>query len=291
MEDILVKGTIEGVRIYALCTTQLVQELNVIHACSPLAIAALGRAASGALLMAATMKNDERITLRFSGDGPLGEVVADAKGNCVRGYVDNPEVCLPVKKGKLDVGGGIGAGNIIVTRYLTNAEPFNGYCELVNGEIAADLTNYLYKSEQIPSSVALGVLVGSDGEVKAAGGYFIQAMPDSDDSVLAQLENTIITLPYVTELLEAGNTPEEIIARIGQGLKVHINEKIPVKLQCTCTREKVKDMLAALPTKDLQEIGQDEIIEVNCHFCNKSYKFKNTELQAMEKEKTYKSLD
>lgn len=285
MEDILVKGTIEGVRIYALCTTQLVQELNLIHKCSPLAIAALGRTASGALLMAATMKNDERITLRFSGDGPLGEVVADAKGNGVRGYVDNPQVCLPAKKGKLDVGGGIGAGNIIVTRYLDNAEPFNGYCALVNGEIAADLTNYLYKSEQTPSSVALGVLVGIDGRVKAAGGYFLQAMPDAADSVLAQLESTITTLPYVTELLEAGNTPEEIIARIGQGLKVKINEKITVKLQCSCSREKVKNMLAALPKEDLQSLEQDEVIEVNCHFCNKSYKFKNTELKIMQKEK------
>lgn len=291
MEDILVKGTIEGVRIYALCTTKLVEELNVIHACSPLAIAALGRAVSGALLMAATMKDNERITLRFSGDGPLGEVVADAKGNCVRGYVDHPQVCLPVKAGKLDVGGGVGAGNIIVTRYLAKAAPFNGYCQLVNGEIATDLTNYLYTSEQTPSSVALGVLVGTDGKVKAAGGYFIQAMPDTDDKVLEELENTIVTLPYVTELLTAGITPEEIIEKIGRGLKVNINEKIAVKQQCSCSREKVEGMLAALPDKDLQEIELDEVTEVNCHFCNKSYKFKNTEIQAMKREKINNFLD
>ncbi len=283
MKNILVKGTVEGVRIYALCTTELVQELNLIHGCSHLAIAALGRAVSGALLMAATMKDDERITLRFSGDGPLGEVVADAKGNCVRGYVDHPQVCLPIKNGKLDVGGGVGKGNIIVTRYLHNAEPFNGYCELVNGEIATDLTNYLYTSEQIPTSVALGVLVNPEGTVIAAGGYFIQAMPDADDEVLKQLENNIVTLPYVTELLNAGNTPEKIIKKIGKGFKVNINESLPVKLQCTCTREKVAGMLAALSANDLEEMKHDDVTEVHCHFCNKSYKFTKAELNAMKK--------
>jgi len=283
MENVLVKGTIEGVRIYALRTTALVQELNVIHCCSHLAIAALGRAVSGALLMAATMKDDERITLRFSGDGPLGEVVADAKGNCVRGYVDHPQVCLPIKNGKLDVGGGVGQGNIIVTRYLHNAEPFNGYCELVNGEIATDLTNYLYKSEQIPTSVALGVLVNPEGTVIAAGGYFLQAMPDADDEVLKQLENNIVALPYVTELLHTGNTPEEIIKNIGKGFMVNINETLPIKLQCTCSREKVAGMLAALPYKDLEEMKKDDITEVHCHFCNKSYKFTKAELNVMKK--------
>jgi len=291
MKNVLVKGTIEGVRIYALRTTALVQELNTIHHCSHLAIAALGRAVTGALLIAATMKDNERITLRFSGDGPLGEVVADAKGNCVRGYVNNPQVCLPLKNGKLDVGAGVGKGNIIVTRYLDNAEPFNGYCELVNGEIAADLTNYLYTSEQIPTSVALGVLVNPEGMVIAAGGYFIQAMPDADDKVLEQLENNIVTLPYVTELLSAGNNPEEIIQKIGKDFKVNINETLPVKLQCTCSRKKVEDMLAALPNKDLAEMKHDAITEVHCHFCNTSYKFTNTELETIKKQKTDNSLD
>ena len=176
-DNILVKGTIDGVRIYALRTTSIVEELNKIHNCSPLAIAALGRTVSGALLLAATMKDEERVTIRIKGDGPLGEIVADAKGNTVRGYIDNPEVMLPPKNGKLDVGAGVGQGNIVVTRFLTNAEPFNGYCELVNGEIATDLTNYLFTSEQTPASVALGVLVDKDGSVIDAGGYFIQAMP------------------------------------------------------------------------------------------------------------------
>ena len=188
MKDILTKGTAEGVRIYALCTTNLVQEAAIRHHTSHLASAALGRAMNGALLLAATMKDNERIALRLKGDGPIGEVVADAEGTHVRGYVGDPDVYLPQKHGKLDVGGAIGAGNIIVTRYLQNAEPFTGYAELVDGEIASDLTNYLYTSEQTPSSVALGVLVNKEGQVIASGGYFIQAMPGCAEETLAQLE-------------------------------------------------------------------------------------------------------
>ena len=169
MKDILTKGTAEGVRIYALCTTNLVQEAATRHHTSHLASAALGRAMNGALLLAATMKDNERIALRLKGDGPIGEVVADAEGTHVRGYVGDPDVFLPLKNGKLDVGGAIGAGNIIVTRYLQNAEPFTGYAELVDGEIASDLTNYLYTSEQTPSSVALGVLVNKEGRVLYSG--------------------------------------------------------------------------------------------------------------------------
>ena len=281
-ENILVKGTVDGVRIYAIRTTAIVEELNKIHNCSPLAIAALGRTVSGALMLAATMKDNERITIRIKGDGPLGEIVADAKGNTVRGYVDNPNVMLPPKNGKLDVGGGVGSGNIIVTRYLTNAEPFNGYCELVNGEIATDLTNYLFTSEQTPASVALGVLVNKDATVAAAGGYFIQAMPGATDEVLKKLEDNVVALPYVTELLGAGFTPEEIIKKVGEGLDVSIKETIPVELKCTCSREKVLEMLAALSEKDREEIGQDDKTEVHCHFCNKSYLFPKSEILGLK---------
>ena len=135
----------------------------------------------------------------------------------MRGYVGDPDVFLPLKNGKLDVGGAIGAGNIIVTRYLQNAEPFTGYAELVDGEIASDLTNYLYTSEQTPSSVALGVLVNKEGQVIASGGYFIQAMPGCAEETLAQLEENISLTPYVTQLLELGYTPEKMIETIARG--------------------------------------------------------------------------
>lgn len=283
MKDILTKGTAEGVRIYALCTTNLVQEAATRHHTSHLAIAALGRAMNGALLLAATMKDNERIALRLKGDGPIGEVVADAEGTHVRGYVGDPDVFLPLKNGKLDVGGAIGAGNIIVTRYLQNAEPFTGYAELVDGEIASDLTNYLYTSEQTPSSVALGVLVNKEGQVIASGGYFIQAMPGCAEETLAQLEENISLTPYVTQLLELGYTPEKMIETIARGLDVTIQESIELSYKCRCSREKILGALATLGQEDISAMSQDEETEVHCQFCNETYKFSGEEIARLLK--------
>ena len=283
MKDILTKGTAEGVRIYALCTTNLVQEAAIRHHTSHLASAALGRAMNGALLLAATMKDNERIALRLKGDGPIGEVVADAEGTHVRGYVGDPDVFLPLKNGKLDVGGAIGAGNIIVTRYLQNSEPFTGYAELIDGEIASDLTNYLYTSEQTPSSVALGVLVNKEGQVIAAGGYFIQAMPGCAEETLAQLEENISLTPYVTQLLELGYTPEKMIETIARGLDVTIQESIELSYKCRCSREKILGALATLGQEDISAMSQDEETEVHCQFCNETYKFSGEEIARLLK--------
>lgn len=278
MQDYLTKATVEGVRIYALRTTELVRKVAKMHNCSHVASAALGRAMTGALLLAATMKDGERINIRLSGDGPLGEVIADAEGNFVRGYVQHPDIFLPLKNGKLDVGGAVGQGKIIVTRYLQNAEPFTGFCELKNGEIADDLTYYLYKSEQIPASVALGVLVAPDGDVLAAGGFFIQAMPGAEDKVLEQLEKNVMRTPYVTQLLEIGYTPEKIIEILGRDLQVNIKENIPVGFRCRCSREKIMNALASLDKKALQEMAEDEITEAHCDFCNTTYQFSKAEM-------------
>ena len=283
MKDILTKGTAEGVRIYALCTTNLVQEAATRHHTSHLASAALGRAMNGALLLAATMKDNERIALRLKGDGPIGEVVADAEGTHVRGYVGDPDVFLPLKNGKLDVGGAIGSGNIIVTRYLQNAEPFTGYAELVDGEIASDLTNYLYTSEQTPSSVALGVLVNKEGQVIASGGYFIQAMPGCAEETLAQLEENISLTPYVTQLLELGYTPEKMIETIARGLDVTIQESIELSYKCRSSREKILGALATLGQEDISAMSQDEETEVHCQFCNETYKFSGEEIARLLK--------
>ena len=283
MKDILTKGTAEGVRIYALCTTNLVQEAATRHHTSHLASAALGRAMNGALLLAATMKDNERIALLLKGDGPIGEVVADAEGTHVRGYVGDPDVFLPLKNGKLDVGGAIGAGNIIVTRYLQNAEPFTGYAELVDGEIASDLTNYLYTSEQTPSSVALGVLVNKEGQVIASGGYFIQGMPGCAEETLAQLEENISLTPYVTQLLELGYTPEKMIETIARGLDVTIQESIELSYKCRCSREKILGALATLGQEDISAMSQDEETEVHCQFCNETYKFSGEEIARLLK--------
>lgn len=282
MEDILTKATADGVRIYALSTTNLVREAAQKHGCSHLASAALGRAMSGALLLAAMMKDGERISLRLKGDGPLGEVVADAEGGNVRGYVENPDAFLPLKDdGKLDVGGGVGQGNIIVTRYLQNAEPFTGYCELADGEIASDLTKYLYVSEQTPSSVALGVLVDKDGLVTAAGGFFIQAMPGCADEVLAKLEKNVSLTPYVTQLLEIGYTPAKMIEILGRGLDVDIKESLPLQFKCCCSRDRILAALGALDKKALTELAQDEVTEAHCQFCNTTYSFTQQEVQRL----------
>lgn len=260
MKDILTKGTAEGVRIYALCTTNLVQEAAIRHHTSHLASAALGRAMNGALLLAATMKDNERIALRLKGDGPIGEVVADAEGTHVRGYVGDPDVFLPLKNGKLDVGGAIGAGNIIVTRYLQNAEPFTGYAD-----------------------VALGVLVNKEGQVIASGGYFIQAMPGCAEETLAQLEENISLTPYVTQLLELGYTPEKMIETIARGLDVTIQESIELSYKCRCSREKILGALATLGQEDISAMSQDEETEVHCQFCNETYKFSGEEIARLLK--------
>lgn len=283
MEDVLTIATAEGVRIYAVCASSLVRYACKRHSCSHLASAALGRAMAGALLLAATMKDGERISLQFKGDGPLGTVVADAQNYQVRGYVENPDAVLPLKNGKLDVGGGIGHGNIVVTRYLQHAEPFTGYCELENGEIASDLTKYLYVSEQVPSSVALGVLVDKEGNVAAAGGYFIQAMPGCSEEVLVRLEENVARTPYVTQLLELGYTPEKIIAILGRGLAVDIKKSLPVEFKCRCSRERIETALAALDEAAQKEILQDPVTEAHCQFCNTTYSFERKELEAVFK--------
>lgn len=281
MDDILTKATVDGVRIYALCTTNLVREACKLHNCSHLASAALGRTMNGALLLAATMKDQERISVRFCGDGPLGEVVADAEGSSVRGYVENPDAFLPLKNGKLDVGGGVGVGNLVVTRYLQNAEPFTGYCELYNGEIASDLTKYLYVSEQTPASVALGVLVDKEGEVVASGGFFVQAMPGCTDEMLEQLEHNISLMLSVTDMLELGYDTKKIILDICGDIPVDFKESVPVSFKCRCSRERIKDALASLGRGALEEISQDSVTEAHCQYCNTTYQFTQAEIQGI----------
>lgn len=282
MEDTLTIATAEGVRIYAITTKNLVQEAADRHHTSHLATAALGRAMSGALMLAATMKDGERILLKLKGDGPMGEVVAEAQGTSVRGYVGEPDVFMPLKNGKLDIGGALGQGTITLTRYLQNGESFTGHAELADGEIATDITNYLYMSEQTPSSVALGVLVDKDGKVLAAGGYFIQAMPGCDEEVLEKLGNNVAVTPYVTQLVELGYTPEKIIEVLARGLEFDIKESMPVKFSCGCSKDKILNMLAALSQDDIDYLTEQPDTEVHCQYCNKVYHFSSEELKQLK---------
>lgn len=282
MEDTLTIATAEGVRIYAITTKNLVQEAADRHHTSHLATAALGRAMSGALMLAATMKDGERILLKLKGDGPMGEVVAEAQGTSVRGYVGEPDVFMPLKNGKLDIGGALGQGTITLTRYLQNGESFTGHAELADGEIATDITNYLYMSEQTPSSVALGVLVDKEGKVLAAGGYFIQAMPGCDEEVLEKLGNNVAVTPYVTQLLELGYTPEKIVEVLARGLEFDIKESMPVKFSCGCSKDKILNMLAALSQDDIDYLTEQPDTEVHCQYCNKVYHFSSEELKQLK---------
>lgn len=282
MEDTLTIATAEGVRIYAITTKNLVQEAAERHHTSHLATAALGRAMSGALMLAATMKDGERILLKLKGDGPMGEVVAEAQGTSVRGYVGEPDVFMPLKNGKLDIGGALGQGTITLTRYLQNGESFTGHAELADGEIATDITNYLYMSEQTPSSVALGVLVDKEGKVLAAGGYFIQAMPGCDEEVMEKLGNNVAVTPYVTQLLELGYTPEKIIEVLARGLEFDIKESMPVKFSCGCSKDKILNMLAALSQDDIDYLTEQPDTEVHCQYCNKVYHFSSEELKQLK---------
>lgn len=283
MSDYLVRATVGGVRIYVIDSTNLVEEACSRHGCWPLAAAALGRTMTGALLLSATLKNEERLTIKINGDGPLGKVVADAGEMTVRGYVDNPTADLPAKNGKIDVGGGVGKGEIIVSRFTGMKTPFTGSSELVNGEVAEDLTNYLYVSEQTPASVALGVLVGTDGKVKHAGGFFVQAMPEADNDILNQLAENIGNIQPVTVMLEEGLKPEDIVAKIcGSELQATIHDKFPVAFKCTCSHEAVQDMLLGLPKEELLEIGEDENTEVVCHFCGNKYYFTQEEIKSLK---------
>ncbi len=199
LHDHLRRATASGVRAFAAITTGLTEEARRRHDCYPIAAAALGRTMTGALLLAANLKTKESLTIRIDGKGPLGTVIADAKADgTVRGYVKNPHVYLPLNAGKLDVGRAVGEGELYVTRFTGLKHPFTGSAPLITGEIAEDLTHYLYTSEQTPSTLSLGVLINPDLTVAAAGGFIIQALPGADDQVLAHIEANLSVMPSLS---------------------------------------------------------------------------------------------
>ena len=279
--DILTRATVGDARIYVARTTRLVRKLSLRHKLSHLATAALGRTVTGALLLAATMKNEEGIGIKIAGDGPIRGITGEAQGGTARGYVGNPDVYLPPKNGHLDVGGAVGNGTISVTRYTAGAKPFMGTAELVDGEIADDLTRYLYTSEQTPSSVGLGVLVDEKGDVQAAGGWFIQALPNCREETLDQLDKNVRNTPYVSNLIDMGFTPERIIRMLGKDMEVEILDSYPLHFGCRCSRERVEGVLKTLPKKELNQLAEDEKTEITCPYCNARYEFTQEEMQQL----------
>ena len=280
MSDTLVKAITKGIRIYASVTTDLVNEAISRHDCSPTAAAALGRTMTGALLLAANLKNQEAITISFQGNGPLGYITADATPDgYVRGYVGNPHVDLPLKEdGKLNVGGAVGQGMVQVTRFTGLGEPMRGSCEIVTGEIAEDLTNYLFTSEQTASSVGLGVLVGTDRKAMAAGGFVLQLMPDADEEIISRVEEALKKVRPVSTMIAEGASAKDIISELMADFEVDYLTTTQLSFRCKCNRERIEDVLLSLSHDDMQALVDDGEAEVCCQFCGEKYHFEKDEL-------------
>ena len=289
MEDYIVRATAADnqLRAFAIYSRNLVEEARQRHNTSPVATAALGRMLSAAAMMGVMMKGDDDIlTIKLEGDGPLGGVMvtADSKAG-VKGYVGNPDVMLPPNsKGKLDVGGAVGRGMLTVIKDIGMKEPYSGSCEIVSGEIAEDLTYYFASSEQVASAVALGVLMEHDNTVKQAGGLIIQVMPFAEDSLIDRLEEKINNMESITSMLEKGMTPEDILNEVLGEFGLDINEKTPASFRCNCSKERVEKALISIGKKELKEmIEEGKPIELKCHFCNTGYDFSVDELKKILK--------
>ena len=269
-------------RAFAATTKNLVESARVHHNTSPVATAALGRTLTAGAIMGSMMKNDtDMLTLQIRGDGPIEgiTVTADSHAN-VKGYVGNPDVMLPPKNGKLDVGGAVGIGLLQVIKDMGLKEPYVGQVALQTSEIAEDLTYYFATSEQVPSAVGLGVLMNKDNTVRQAGGFIVQLMPFAEESTIAKLEENVQKITSVTNLLEEGHTPESLLEKVLEGFDMEINEKVPTEFYCNCSRERVEKALISIGRKELNEMIQEgKPIEMNCHFCNKNYEFTVEELK------------
>ncbi len=286
-EDYMVRATaaLDAVRAFAVTTGELTETARKVHNTSPIATAALGRLMAAGLMMGSMMKGeDDLLTLKITGDGPMHGVLVTANSHAdVKGYVYEPGVLLPANaQGKLDVGGAIGRGTLYVMKDLGLKEPYVGQTELVSGEIAEDLTYYFAASEQVPSAVALGVLMNGDNTVRCAGGFIIQLMPFAPEEIIAKLEERLAKLPSVTSLLDRGMTPEEILSELLGDMELTIHERQPVFYRCDCSRERVARAILSIGKEDLSQMLADgEPIEAGCQFCNKKYRFETDEIRKM----------
>ncbi len=288
--DYIVRATAANnqIRAFAATTRNLVEHARAAHNTSPVATAALGRLLTAGAMMGTMMKGEkDLLTLQIKAGGPLNgiTVTADSKGN-VKGYVGNPNVVLHANdKGKLDVAGAVGVGFLNVIKDMGMKEPYAGQTMLQTSEIAEDLTYYFATSEQVPSSVGLGVLMEKDNTVKQAGGFILQLMPFTEEAVISRLEENLKKVTSVTQMLEEGCTPEKILEILLEGFDLEFNETAPTQFYCNCTRQRVERALISIGKKDIQEmIDEGKEIEMNCHFCNKHYKFSVEDLKRILKE-------
>ena len=285
MNDYIIRAVAanDQIRAFAAVTTEMVENARERHNTSPVATAALGRLLTAGAMMGSMMKGEKDVlTLQIKACGPLQgiTVTADSKGN-VKGYVGNPDVCIPANsKGKLDVAGAVGPGFLSVIKDMGLKEPYSGQVMLQTCEIAEDLTYYFATSEQVPSAVGLGVLMNKNNTVRQAGGFIVQLMPFAEESVISRLEENVQKISSVTSLLEEGHTPESLLEKVLEGFDVQINDKMDTRFHCNCTRERVEKALISIGRKELNEMIQEgKPIEMNCHFCNSNYTFTVEELK------------
>lgn len=285
MKDYIVRAVAANnyIRAFASTTTNLVEEARGHHNTSPIGTAALGRLLTAGGMMGVTLGDDEDIlTIQMKGDGPMGGlmVTSDSKAN-VKGYVDYPQVMLPAtSKGKLDVGGALGSGYINVIKDMGLKEPYSSQTNLVSGEIAEDLTYYFATSEQVPSSVGLGVLMNKDNTVNVAGGFIIQLMPFADNEIIEKLEEKISSLSSVTDMLSEFKTPEKMLKHILGDFDLKILDKVPTNFYCNCSKERIEKAIISIGREGIQEmIADGETIEINCHFCSEQYYYTVEELK------------
>jgi molecular chaperone Hsp33 len=289
MCDYVIRGmAADGqIRAFAATTRQMTEEARRRHNTSPVATAALGRLMCAAAMLGDQCKSDtDRLTLKIKGDGPIGALyaVANARGE-VKGFAKNPQIMIHARPdGKLDVGGAVGKGELTLIRDLGLTEPYVGTCKLVNGEIAEDLTYYFALSEQTPTSVSLGVLMNRDNTVAQTGGFMLQLMPGATDELAARLEEKILNAPPVTNWLDKGMTPEDILGELLDGLGYIQTEKKDVCFRCDCSREKMESVLVGLGRLELLDlILSQETVQVHCDYCNTTYSFSRPELKALFK--------
>lgn len=288
MSDYIVRATAANaqIRAFACTSRETAEKARQAHNTSPVVSAALGRLLTAGAMMGTMLKGEkDLLTLQVSGAGPMKgmTVTADAEGN-VKGYANVPDVILPANsRGKLDVAGAVGPGVLNVIRDMGLKEPYVGQTQLQTGEIAEDLTYYFAVSEQIPSSVGLGVLMAKENTVKQAGGFIVQLMPFADETTIAQLEKNLAEVTSVTGLLEEGRTPEQVLEAVLKGFDIEFTGSTPMRFYCGCDKKRVEKALISIGKKELQGmIEEAEDIEVNCHFCNKNYIFSVEELKELQ---------
>ncbi len=286
LSDVLVKATAaeNTIRAAVAITTSLADEARARHHTAPTASAALGRALTASLLLSSTMKEEERLSLQFLGNGPLKGIFAEANAEgAVRGFVYYPRTHLPLKKGKLDVGGAVGAGTLTVIRDQPwRKDPYRSILPLVSGEIGADIAHYLLNSEQIPSAVSLGVFVRPDETVAAAGGFVVQIMPGASEETIKQLEANVARATPVSQLVRDGATPMEMLAHVLDGFDPVTVGEMPIRFGCRCSRERVLGTLVALGQEEIRDLlTKDDKVSVTCEFCSERYEVGRQEAEEL----------